>query len=600
MNEQILPTFVSVTRSPFTRCVVPRYRRLITSPYVHLLALTLGLVAYRLCALEMVSRSFLECKWCLSTRAVPHELQFVLLLLTMHLVSGAVANYSLRLLMRLVVVASLFIATVDLGVTQQFWVRLTASDFWKFAGEISAISSFVQQLWKKPELVSLLIIGALVWLVVSVRYLRSDWAKVPSLVLCALFGLGVVVCNAFESHEYHEVYVENSLETFFSAQSSKTPYSTGFENQIRNEPQVRKTCSSDLDIKPDTILVVFESLSMYHSALFSGLHNWMPEFDAMSQEGTRFSSFYANGVTSEQGLVSLLTGEPPIEKGEKLAQTLFEEFRTPKHSVPQVLRENGYENIFLTTGNLGFLNKGVWLKDIGFGTIEGHDAPFYKGMERYQFDAAPDAALYGRALQVLEMPRVRPVFMALETVSTHLPNVDPITGTHSQELTLRYADHQLGEFVRSLKSRGFFEHGNLIVTADHRAMVPMADAEMSMYGDRGFARIPLTIIGKGVAKGVEVTKGFSQTDLLPSLSHLTGHGTHCMANDQGTLLPVATHAPRCIFTQRSYSKNDVIAQCASSDFKVHLNGDQTSLSDAIGSPSDVLNVVHRLRMGDGF
>lgn len=600
MNAQHSPTFSAATKGPFAGSLVRRYRPLAASPFVHFLTLALGLVAYKLYALEMVSRSFLECKWCLSARAAPHEIQFVLLLLTMHLISGAIGNYLFRLVIRLAVVAAIFIATIDLAVTQQFWVRLTASDFWKFVGEFSAIASFVQQLWKKPELVPLLTLGVSVWLVVSVRYLRSDSVKVPPLLLCALLCLGVYGCTAFESHEYHEVYVDNSLETFFSEQSSKTPYSAAFENQIRNEPEANKTCTPDLASKPDTILVIFESLSMYHSALFSGLHNWMPEFDAMGKEGTRYSSFYANGVTSEQGLVSLLVGEPPIEKGEKSAQTLFEEFRTPKHSVPHALRENGYESVFLTTGNLGFLDKGAWLKDIGFESVEGHDAPFYKGMERYQFDAAPDGALYGRALQVLETPRDRPVFMALETVSTHLPNVDPVTGTHSQELTFRYADHQLGEFVRSLKARGFFEHGNLIVTADHRAMVPMSDAENARYGDRGFARIPLIIIGNGIAKGTEVAKGYSQTDLLPSLMHLTGHGTHCLAQDQGMFFPVATHEPRCIFTQRSYSKNDAIAQCDSSDFKVHLNGDATSLTDASGSPSDVLTVVHRLRMGEGF
>ncbi len=577
-----------------------RHRQALASPHLHFGVMTVALVAYKLYALEMVSRAFLECRWCLSTRAAPHEIQFVLLLLGLHLLSGAIRYFPFRVLARLVVVLALLIAVVDLAVTQQFWVRLTASDFWKFVGEFDAIFSLLRQLWTKPAVLLLLVCATLAWLVVAARYVKNDNAKMPSLLLCALFGLGAMGCSAVESHEYHEMYVDNALETFFSAQSIKNPYSADFQRQILNHPTPRRACMPDAGRRPDTILVVFESLSMYHSALFSGLHDWMPEFDAIAKAGTRYTNFYANGVTSEQGLVSLLTGEPPIEKGEKSAQTLFEQFRATRQTLPQRLHRNGYESIFLTTGNLGFLGKGAWLKDLGFDSVEGHDAPYYKGMPRYQFDAAPDGALYGRSLQVLDQPHNKPVFMTLETVSTHLPNVDPVTGAHSQELTYRYADHQLGEFVRALKARGFFEHGNLVITADHRAMVPMADTEAARYGDRGFARIPMVVFGKDAASGMVVEQGFSQTDLLPTMAHLTGHASNCLASDQGVFLPAPAHAPQCIFTQRSYSKNDVIAQCGGSDYKIHLDADRTDFADASRGSGDVLNVVHRLRMGQGF
>ncbi len=577
-----------------------RHSRCVASPCLQFAVMTLGLVAYKLYALEMVSRSYLECRWCLSTRAAPHELQFLLVLLALHLLSGAIRIAKVRILVRLLVASAFLIAAIDLAVEQQFWVRLTASDFWKFVVEFGAILSMLKQLWAKPAVLLLLCCCTAAWLAVSVRYVRNDSAKTPSLALCVLFVMGVMGCSAIETHEYHEMYVDNALESFFSAESSKNPYSEEFAQKLLNGPVARKTCTPDAGLRPDTILVVFESLSMFHSALFSGLHDWMPEFDAAAKSGVRYTNFYANGVTSEQGLVSLLTGEPPIERGLASAQTLFDEFRAPRQTLPRRLGLNGYESIFLTTGNLGFLGKGAWLKAIGFDRVEGHDAPYYTGMPRFQFDAAPDGALYGRSLQVLDQPRDKPVFMTLETVSTHLPNVDPVTGAHSQELSYRYADHQLGEFVRALAARGFFEHGNLVITADHRAMVPMSEAEAARYGDRGFARIPMVVLGKNAVSGAVVEQGFSQTDLMPTMAHLTGHASTCLASDQGAFLPVPMHAPQCIFTQRSFSKNDVMAQCGGSDHTIHLNGDKTAFADATPGTPDVLNVVHRLRLGQGF
>lgn len=568
-------------------------------PCLHVLLLALALVGYKLFALETVSRTYMDCQWCLAPKAVTHETKLMLLLLALHLLSCISRLRPLRLVLRLLLVLCLAITAVDLVVTQALWTRVTLTDLLVFAGEFGAIAGFVRQLLSNAgaRLTAALVTGLL--LVIVVRYLRDDRSSLPPLFLYLLVGAGLVGCQLVETREYHDAFLQNSVQVFFNRSTSSTPYSAEFARTLAaTPPPGPATCAKASHARTDVILLVVESLSMYHSALFSGINDWTPEFDAISRTGVRFSNFYANGVTSEQGLVALLTGEPPIAKG-RAGKTLFEQFRNPVDTVPRMLHRLGYDTVFLTTGNLGFMDKGRWLKDIGFDVVEGHEAPAYQGLKRYQFDAASDDALYARALAQLQEHKTAPVFMALETVTTHLPNVDPETGTHSQERTYRYADRQLGNFVRSLRSRGFFEHGTLIITADHRAMVPMSLQEQTLYGDRAFVRVPMTVMGVGLVEREE-SAGFSQSDLLPSLRSALGSGRQCVGTNQGVFLPTVAHAPQCIYTNRSYDPNSVFVHCGATDFAIALNGDKTQFVDAQSPPSGLLNELNLLRLGWGF
>ncbi len=573
--------------------------KLASDPYLHILILALALISYKLFYLEVVSRSYLNCEWCLSTKAVPHEFELALLLLGVHLLSCISRLRSLRIVLRLVLIACLALTATDLLVTHELWTRLTLSAVREFSSELGAVTGFVQQILPNVTTVLVTIVVMSLVLVIFARYLGDDRPSLPPVFLYLLITAGVMGCELVETKELHDAFLQNSIQAFFSRQTSRTPYSKEFiEDLVANRSAGKSSCNAGQEARTNVILLVFESLSMYHSALFSGINDWTPEFDAVSKTGIRFSNFYANGVSSDQGLVALLTGEPPIAKAME-AKTLFEQFRNTADTVPRMLHSYGYDTVFLTTGNLGFLGKGQWLKDIGFDMIEGHEATAYKGLRRYQFDAASDDALYARALAKLEEHKPTPTFMVLETVTTHLPNVDPETGAHSQELTYRYADRQLGNFVRSLKAGGFFDRGTLIITADHRAMVPMSLKEQALYGDSAYVRVPMTVLGGGLAQREEKAT-FSQSDLLTSLRNTVGTGQHCVGTNQGVFLPAVVHVPQCVYTNRSYDINSVFVHCDAHDFTIALNGDHTQFVGATIPEPGLLYELNRLRLGKGF
>jgi phosphoglycerol transferase MdoB-like AlkP superfamily enzyme len=582
----------------------PRRWRWWASPSLHLALFALALSLCKLAALEVGSRQYLECHWCLANKAVSYELAFLFLVGLLHVLSGLPRQRLLRFALRLLLVTLLLITVVDLVVLTQFVRRLRMVELIVFGAQLGAVGSFAKQLfsnWQGALLASAQ--GAAVALVLG-RYLLRDRTSPRRAWVVGLVALGMTACKVAEPHEFHTGYLQNSVEAFFTPWTSNKPYSDAFKASLPPAPATKAVCTNGLGERPNIVLVLVESLSMYHSRLFSGMEDWTPQLDAASTQGRRLANFYANGITSEQALIALLTGEPPIARGTRGVVTEFEQFHQPLHSVPRLLGGLGYRTQFLTTGDLGFLDKGAWLKGIGFDTVEGSEAAAYNGMKRYQFGAAPDDALYHRALDQLAQDDGRPQFMLLETVTTHGPFVDPDTGQHSQERAFGYADRALGQFLGELRARGFFEHnGYVLVMGDHRAMLPMRAEETARYGDGAYARTPFVLLGsqrRAAPSAQPELTAFSQSDLYPSLQHWLGQGRQCFGPDEGVFLPTAVHAPACIYSHRPYDFNNVYAHCGGNDYVVKLNGDATAYAGVASGPPQLLNELHRLRLGQGF
>lgn len=578
--------------------------------------LALALSASKLMWVESTSRTLLGCAWCASGRALPHELQWLLALAALHLIAATrlAARWRLGGLLRLALIGLLLLAAADLFVLQQFLVRLTLGEAMKFAGEPQAWRGFLGQLGPGLALLAgaLLLLGALL----AARYVagrrvsaqddasqvrpagRRTWWLVAAALACA------TLAAAAKLDDQHTPYLQNSLEAFLTVQSRQRAYSSGFVADLPHQSDDASRCLPGAASRPDVILLMVESLSAYHSRYFNGIHDWTPELDRISAAATSLQNFYANGVNSEQGLIALLTGEPPIERPGARGRTLFEGFMTPKDSVPRMLRRAGYETRFISGFNLDFPGLQPWLAAIGFDRVEGQEAAFFAGRSsvRLHFDSVLDELLFERVLHELAQPRDKPLFVTSFTQSTHHPYYDPSTGQRTQEAAFRYADRALGRFVDGLRAQRYFDKGYLLIVGDHRAMQPMDSRERERFGDRGFARVPMTVVGPGdrTTGPTRLAEAFSQTDLLPSLRQLVSADPVCAAPDQGLFLGAQRVVPQCLYTLRAYNPNRVYAQCGQSDAVIELDGDDTR---QLGSPvanQPVLQRVNRFRLGHGF
>lgn len=573
--------------------------RFFSAPTVQLFGVLLLLSGFRLYSLEVASRQLMDCSACLSAPGAVFELRYLLIAMFVHVLGRLTPIRTLRATMRVAVCGLVLLYVADLMLLKQLHVRLTLTEIRAFASQFDVVGSFVYALLLNAPIVAITM-GTIV--IVLIRYVRCSSLAKASPKLALLTGVSIALVGCLEPENFHRYYLENPLEALLTVPTRNTPYSSEFQNSFHDASTAPAQCLPSLRQRPNLIVVLVESLSLPHSKLFSGMNDWTPELDALAQRGLRLNNFYANGFTTEQGLISILTGEPPIEKGLDDVTTIFEQFNTTRQTLPRALNELGYQTAFFTTGNLGFLNKGKWLEHIGFSTLEGHESEFYRPFKRYAFDAAPDDALYAYSLKRLAammQTSSSPVFAVLETVTTHAPYIDPNSGMISHEKVVRYADHALGDFVRKLTDDGYFDNGYLMVLGDHRAMVPATASELAAYGDRAYALTPFVMVGHGMAPTVE-TRSFSQTDLLVSLQHWLGEGKQCLGPNQGVFLPQVAKTPNCIYTRRSYAENNVNVQCGASDYSVVLDGDDTHFASEASGPDQLLQEIHGLRLNYGM
>ena len=188
--------------------------------------------------------------------------------------------------------------------------------------------------------------------------------------------------------------------------------------------------------------------------------------------------------------------------------------------------------------------------------------------------------------------------MTLETVSSHQPFFDPENNRVSAEGAFRYTDAALDRFIRQLQSSGFLDNGLLIVTSDHRAMVPANTAEKEHLGPRHLSRIPLLLLGRGITPRQESTP-YSQQDLLPSLARLLTNEPVCTEKWQGFFGLDSAAPPACIASLRAPEPDHVFLQCgpkAGNNYSIVLDAHNTRYLGKSGGPQ-YLELIHQQRTG---
>lgn len=351
--------------------------------------------------------------------------------------------------------------------------------------------------------------------------------------------------------------------------------------------------------RPDILLLLVESWSNYHSRLFGGQRDWTPEMDKAACRGLAFTNCVANGFTTEDGLIAVLTGEEPIMPARACGGVLvecFTGFHGADRGMPRLLRPAGYTSYFFTNGPLEFSRKDAFLDSIGFDYLNDIRDDFYqkrpagKPWPQGLFGAA-DEALYARVrasiAQIGERRdsgrELQPFLMVIETTSSHLPLVCPIGPPHTEERVMRYTDHAAGEFIRGLEADGFFTAGGLLVAvSDHRAMLPLKPDEIASFGRSAPWRIPLFLLAEWLPQNARDGRFANQTDIGATLEWLTS-GSTPVAGRRGILLLPEPKESRFVAARVASDRSIVMAwdTRTGTEGTIRWNGDRSSASPGL-------------------
>ncbi|HET6604884.1 MAG TPA: LTA synthase family protein [Xanthomonadaceae bacterium] len=492
--------------------------------------------------------------------------------------------------------------TADLAILATLNMRLYLADVFKFGGEAGAITDFVEVLLGSERRWMVLGVAACLLLGGAALFdrTRSRGAAVALGVLAACAaGFAAIGGRAHPSYIHDETF--DNLLALHRAQAVNAPYSPERTRQLLAAPPPALHCEPGQGRRPDIVLLLVESLSSYHSALHGGA-DLTPQLDAIARGHSWFPEFHASGFTTDQGLIALLNGRVPVPAvGRYGSLDAFGGFVHDPGAAPFVLERHGYSTHFFTTGDLGFLDKPTWLRGIGFDHYEGAEHPFYAPWPRGAFSAAEDRALYQRFEQWLDARQDTraPYFAVLLTVQSHPPFLDRESGRVDEESAFRRVDAAAGRFVRALQGRGFFEHGLLLITGDHRSMTPLRAAQYQAHGMREFARVPMIVAGQSGLPPGAVSGAYAHTDLLPSLEQLVSERS-CHRRDQGRFLRPDPQPPAWVLHVRGSPRDRVDAYVGDVSASFRMAGDD---SGWVGEPPPhaeaIAAQIHRERIAQG-
>lgn len=521
------------------------------------------------------------CGDCFTRNVIIFDAPFLFGLLSLYILSLANIHLVIRLGIRLIIVVGALLYIGDHIVSQNMYTRLQLADISTYGSQLTLIAEHIRNTdFLGLPLYAIAVVGTIIILAFLLFPLAALPKKVWLSGTLACATLGGIAVIAFSP----TVYVHNwAMKNVISA--NLTPgvaqdYSTSYRNTL--EPITTKACKPGT-AHNDIILLILESWSPYQSKLWKGANNWTPKLDAIAQNNMYFSNFYAAGFSTNEGLASILTGlatYSPINPF--FASSPFQGLWSNSQSTaPRYITSNGYQSVFLTTGDLSFSKKGEWLNNIGFDYVEGHDATFYDGLPRLHFRSVADEHLYARARQYMQKHRdpSKPLFLTLENVSTHQPFIHPHTRERNLQAVFEYMDATAADFYHTLESDGFFAEGGIfIAVSDHRSMTPISRQEQKQLGHLAASKIPAFVAYQGVtAKNIK-TLGH-QGDVLPSLKHYLSEGNCPISNHLNMITGESHGKSRCVFHARGDQRDHIDVICPNGSGTIKLAGDDSEFID---------------------
>ena len=384
---------------------------------------------------------------------------------------------------------------------------------------------------------------------------RRKWFVLTSLLM-GLFMYGSIGLqplkwvNAFSLHDSFKSYLAlNPLQNFFTTLKFRNPqYNDGkvksffplmapVLNIKGNEFSYKREitpATNALKSRPNVVIVLCESFSMYKSSMSGNPLDATPYFKAMCDSGIFFERCFTPHFSTARGLFATVTGIPDVQLSKfstrnPLAlnqRTIINDFKD-------------YEKYYFLGGNPSFNNfKGL------MENVEGVDM-----ITEGKFLAKPinvwgisDKDLFLEANNRFKQQQ-SPFLAVIQTADNHRPYMIPAEdkdfihrtvsldtlvkfGFESSEEynSFRYADYCFQKFIEAAKKEKYFENTVFVFVGDHgvsgnaTAMYPDAWTTERLTDEH----VPLLFYAPhlfGAQKRQEVV---SQIDLMPTVAALTG------------------------------------------------------------------------------
>lgn len=248
-----------------------------------------------------------------------------------------------------------------------------------------------------------------------------------------------------------------------------------------------------------------------------------PYFNELIKKGIYFSKCYSTGTRSNKGIESVICSVPG-QYGISALKRI--EGQKPFYSIPIVLKDRGYNNLFIYGGDPEFDNMKGFLRVNGINNCIGLDE--IGSDDKASKWGSFDEDTFTKALTETDKLS-KPFFTFIFTLSSHEPfelpdsfvsKLDNNENKNKYLNSLIYSDSALRGFMAEFSQKPYFDETVFVFISDHGR-----NRHKNIPIDREKFHIPFLIYSENPAvkeKTGEITKTCSQSDVLPILMGILG------------------------------------------------------------------------------
>lgn len=291
---------------------------------------------------------------------------------------------------------------------------------------------------------------------------------------------------------------------------------------------IRRTIYDSTSVgRPNVILVTIESFSADFMKHFGNTKSLTPFLDSLADKSILFTNLYATGTRTVRGMEALTLGVPPTP-GNSIVRR---QDNDSLFSVGTIFRKAGYTTGFFYGGDGFFDNMNAFFGSNGFditdhgGRLIGEHFKANRTVipkEDIHFDNAwgmCDEDLYDAVIRDADLKygKQQRFFDFVMTTSNHKPYTYPegkidIPSGSGRDGAVKYTDYAIGEFVKKIQLKPWFENTVIIFIADHCASsAGKNEIDIAKY------HIPCIIYNLKTSPARTIDVQCSQIDMFPTL-----------------------------------------------------------------------------------
>lgn len=372
---------------------------------------------------------------------------------------------------------------------------------------------------------------------------------------------------AFRNNElnYHNFYsLIDEKEAYQLVRKQLIDSNTTFD---KNDFSIKRTIKgNNSNYKPNIMMITVESLSADFLAHYGNTQKLTPVLDSLADKSIFFSNMYATGTRTVRGMEALTLAIPPTPGSSIVRRDNNEHLFTTGH----VFKQAGYTNTFFYGGDGYFDNMNHYFGNNGYNIVDRGRKLLNESFDgtrtlitdgEVKFENAwgiCDEDIFNVAIKDADQKfKEHKLFNNfIMTTSNHRPFTYPAgkiaIPEGSREGAVRYTDFAIGEFLKNIKSKPWFENTIVIIVADHCASsAGKNEIDISKY------QIPCLVLNMKNIAPMNIKKMSSQLDLFPTLWSLMGWSY--TSNFYGKNVLDASYQPRVVlgtYQKLVYMKSD--------------------------------------------